>query len=71
MDLTVRLTSPDALYGVVSVLHARRVALEYLVLDDCTLKIGVGVPRPQLGAQLARRSDVVFVDDTGPEGSQT
>lgn len=62
MEMLVRLTTPEALHGVLSVLHARRVEVRHLRYDGRTLRVGVARPVPQLVAQVARRVDVLRVD---------
>ena len=62
MEMLVRLTTPEALHGVLSVLHARRVEVRHLRYDGCTLRVGLAAPPPQLGAQVARRVDVLSVE---------
>lgn len=62
MEMTVRLTTPEALHGVLSVLHARRAEVRHLRYDGHTLRVGVAGPVPQLVAQVARRVDVLSVD---------
>jgi hypothetical protein len=62
MEMLVRLTTPEALHGVLSVLHARRVQVDHLRYDGRTLRVGVTAPPPQLVAQVSRRVDVLSVD---------
>ena len=62
MELHVRLTTPEALHGVLSVLHARRVEVRHLRYDGQTLRVGLHHLAPQLVAQVARRVDVVSVE---------
>lgn len=62
MEMLVRLTTREALHGVLSVLHARHVEARYLRYDGRTLRVGVAGPEPQLLAQIARRVDVLAVE---------
>ena len=64
MEMLVRLTTPEALHGVLSVLHARHVEVRHLRYDGRTLRVGVTGPEPQLVAQVARRVDVLAVEVT-------
>jgi hypothetical protein len=66
MELYVRLTTPEALHGVLSVLHARRVEVRHLRYDGTTLRVGLGHLAPRLVAQVARRVDVLDVGLVGP-----
>jgi hypothetical protein len=62
MEMLVRLTTPEALHGVLSVLHARHAEVRHLRYDGRTLRVGVIGPVPQLVAQVARRVDVLSVE---------
>lgn len=62
MEMLVRLTTPEALHGVLSVLHARHVEVRHLRYDGRTLRVGVGGAVPELVAQVARRVDVLAVE---------
>ena len=62
MELQVRLTTPEALHGVLSVLHARRVEVRHLRYDGDTLRVGLHRLAPQLVAQVSRRVDVLSVE---------
>ena len=62
MEMLVRLTTPEALHGVLSVLHARHVQVRHLRYDGRTLRVGIAGPEPQLVAQVARRVDVLAVE---------
>ena len=61
MELHVRLTTPEALHGVLSVLHARRVPVRHLRYDGRTLRVGLSALTPRLVHQVARRVDVLEV----------
>ena len=61
MEMLVRLATPEALHGVLSVLHARHVEVRHLRFDGRTLLV-VPAPVPQLVAQVARRVDVLAVE---------
>ncbi len=41
MEMQVRLTTPEALHGVLAVLHARRVQVRHLRYDGNTLRVGL------------------------------
>ena len=62
MEMLVRLTTAEALHGVLSVLHARRVQVRHLRYDGTTLRVGIAGPVPQLVAQVSRRADVLAVE---------
>jgi len=62
VELQVRLTTPEALHGVLSVLHARHVEVRHLRYDGTTLRVGLQRLVPQLVAQVARRVDVLSVE---------
>jgi hypothetical protein len=62
VELQVRLTTPEALHGVLSVLHARHVEVRHLRYDGSTLRVGLHQLVPQLVAQVARRVDVLSVE---------
>ena len=64
MELLVRLSTPEALYGVLAVLHARRVDVRHLRYDGTTVRVGVDGPVNQLVPQVARRVDVLGVELT-------
>lgn len=64
MELLVRLSEPEALYGVLAVLHARRVGVRHLRYDGTTVRLGVDGPVHQLVPQVARRVDVLGVELT-------
>jgi hypothetical protein len=68
MEMLIRLTTPEALHGVLSVLHARHVEVLHLRYDGRTLRVGVTGPVPQLVAQVARRVDVLAVEVSSPSG---
>ncbi len=62
MELLVRLTTPEALHGVLSVLHARRIPVRHLRYDGCLLLIRLADLPAQLVAQVTRRVDVLAVE---------
>jgi hypothetical protein len=62
MEMLVRLTTPEALHGVLSVLHARRAEVRHLRYDGTTLRVGLSGPVAQLVPQVARRVDVLAVE---------
>lgn len=61
MEMLVRLTTPEAVHGVLSVLHARRAQVRHLRYDGTTLRVGLTGPVAQLVPQVARRVDVLEV----------
>lgn len=62
MEMLVRLTTPEALHGVLSVLHQRRAEVRHLRYDGTTLRVGVAGPVDRLVPQVARRVDVLAVE---------
>ena len=62
MEMLVRLATPEALHGVLSVLHSRHAQVRYLRYDGSSLRVGLTAPPHQLVAQVARRVDVLSVE---------
>jgi hypothetical protein len=71
MEMLVRLTTPEALHGVLSVLHQRRAEVRHLRYDGTTLRVGVVGEVAQLVQQVARRVDVLAVELVASRKSTT